>query len=344
MHKPGNKVPKSLLLGAAFLLYSFSFAFGAETPNSKPVHVTALNERVLLAEDGLLLGNGDLSVSVYQTVDRIVFRFGKGDVWDRRLDLSDDPKPAHISEIAHGIEVEHWKCGPYGGPVEALNGTKDEKRMKELCQGAPPSYVTRPYPCPKPVGELAMQLPARPQGSPAPPAALHRGGPHSDRVFLAFGRGDEHRGLRSPQCERPGGGLESEELDAPSPPWQWRAARLVLALPVGRPDDSILCLAVLWRLPPRGLPRHPEPQGHTAARPGGQTTRRSVADRTTIPAGAHFQGRVQVSSGPLQQGTASRTGGYERDRRSPSAPDAYGGQGRRHIGRRRDLEQRSWRA
>jgi hypothetical protein len=122
-------------------------------------HVIALDERVLVPEEGLLLGNGDLSVSVYQTADRIVWRFGKGDVWDRRLDLSDDPKPAHIDEIARGIRDEGWKCGPYGGPVEATRGSKDPKRMRELCQGAPPSYNRRPYPCPKPVGELALHLP-----------------------------------------------------------------------------------------------------------------------------------------------------------------------------------------
>lgn len=38
-----------------------------------PVHVP---------EEGLLLGNGDLSVSIYQAADRIIWRFGKSDVWD----------------------------------------------------------------------------------------------------------------------------------------------------------------------------------------------------------------------------------------------------------------------
>ena len=91
---------------------------------------------------------------------QIIWRFGKGDAWDRRLDRSDDAKPPHIREVAHGIEVEGWKCAPYGGPVEATRGTKDPKRMREICQSAPPSYVKRPYPCPKPVGELALHFPA----------------------------------------------------------------------------------------------------------------------------------------------------------------------------------------
>ena len=141
---------------ASMLCVSFVTASGAGER-----HIVELQERILQAEDGLLLGNGDLSVSVYQDADRIIWRFGKGDVWDRRLDLSDDPKPAHISEIAHGIKVEGWKCPPYGGgPVEALRGTQNPQRMNELCQGAPPSYQRRPYPCPKPVGELALHLPA----------------------------------------------------------------------------------------------------------------------------------------------------------------------------------------
>lgn len=123
-------------------------------------HTLTLTEPVWLAEDGLLLGNGDLSVSVYQTRDRLIFRFGKGDVWDRRVDYTDDPQPPTIQEIAHGIAVERWKCGPYGdGEPVALNGTDNPQRMKELCKGTPPSYVRRPYPCPKPVGELALQLP-----------------------------------------------------------------------------------------------------------------------------------------------------------------------------------------
>ncbi len=124
-------------------------------------HTMTLTEPILVAEDGLLLGNGDLSVSVYQTRDRLVFRFGKGDVWDRRVDYSDDPQPPTIQEIAHGIGVERWKCSPYGdGEPVALNGTDNPQRMKELCKGTPPSYFRRPYPCPKPVGELAVQLPS----------------------------------------------------------------------------------------------------------------------------------------------------------------------------------------
>lgn len=145
----------------AAILILAALAAADAAPNAPPFrsHAIVLHERLLTPEDGLLLGNGDLSVSVYQSADRILFRFGKGDVWDRRIDRSQDPKPAHIDEVGRGIRDEGWKCPPYGGPVEALRGAKDPQRMKEICQAVPPSYRERPYPCPKPVGELAMQLP-----------------------------------------------------------------------------------------------------------------------------------------------------------------------------------------
>ncbi len=128
-------------------------------------HVVVVDTPVLTPEEGLLLGNGDLSVSVYQAADRIIWRLGKNDVWDRRLDLSDDPRPADIGEIARGIRDEGWKCGPYGnGKILATRGTQNPKRMREICQGTPPSYKHRPYPCPKPVGELSLHLPPDPPG------------------------------------------------------------------------------------------------------------------------------------------------------------------------------------
>ncbi len=119
------------------------------------MHQMTLQDTCVHPQDGLLLGNGDLSVSVYQDGSRIGFRFGKGDVWDRRIELTSDPVPADIEEFRYGLEVEHWRCGPYGGAVEALNGPpRDPQRMFEICQGCSKSCNQSLYPCPKPVGEL----------------------------------------------------------------------------------------------------------------------------------------------------------------------------------------------
>ena len=56
-------------------------------------HEIVLDEPIAVAEEGLIIGNGDLSCSIYQDGDETVFRLGKGDVWDRRIDYSTSPKP-----------------------------------------------------------------------------------------------------------------------------------------------------------------------------------------------------------------------------------------------------------
>ena len=124
-------------------------------------HVLTIDGPVMTAEEGLLLGNGDLSVSVYQTADEIIFRLGKGDVWDRRMDFTGVPKPATIQEYRNGVLREGWKCNPFDGKgTVATKGTKDEKRMRELCQGSSQVIMSHPYPCPKPTGEVKMRYPA----------------------------------------------------------------------------------------------------------------------------------------------------------------------------------------
>ena len=123
------------------------------------MHQITLTKKILSPENGLILGNGDLSVSLYQNDTSLIWRFGKGNVWDRRLDLQDDPKPAHIDEVRRGVLEEGWQVGTNGENFTALNGFQNETRSREICQGSPKSYETRPYPCPKPVGELALHLP-----------------------------------------------------------------------------------------------------------------------------------------------------------------------------------------
>lgn len=122
-------------------------------------HTVEILHFVDAVEDGLLLGNGDFSCSFYQKPGQLVWRLGKSDFWDRRVDYQLDPKPAHIDELSYGIREERWCCGPYGGPVMALNGSRNEERMREICQGVPPSYSTRGYPCPKSPGEFSLHYP-----------------------------------------------------------------------------------------------------------------------------------------------------------------------------------------
>jgi len=57
-------------------------------------HVIEIVDQIIpYPEQGLLLGNGSLSTSFYQKPGELVWRFGNADVWDRRLDLQDNPRP-----------------------------------------------------------------------------------------------------------------------------------------------------------------------------------------------------------------------------------------------------------
>ena len=141
-------------------------------------HVLELTERVASVEEGLLLGNGDMSASLAWVGDAFVVKFGKGDVWDRRMDMSRSPKPATQREFIDAALKERWKCRWNGWNLEALGGTKDEKRMRELCCGTGPATGSFPYPCPKSPGELRMRLPADLRG----PAKF------SERLFIESGK------------------------------------------------------------------------------------------------------------------------------------------------------------
>ena len=63
------------------------------------MHQITINTPIAVPDDGLVLGNGDLSVSVFQRDGEVVFKLGKGDVWDTRIELEKNPVPAHIDEL-----------------------------------------------------------------------------------------------------------------------------------------------------------------------------------------------------------------------------------------------------
>ena len=109
--------------------------------------------------DGLLLGNGDLSCSVYQDKDALVFRFGKGDVWDRRFYANadgQDAEPAHIEEYRRGVLEEGWK-GSYDRGISSAKPPKDPRRMAEVL--TTPARYRYPLPVIKPVGEFRLRVP-----------------------------------------------------------------------------------------------------------------------------------------------------------------------------------------
>lgn len=154
-HSLQGSIMKRLRLKVVVPLLTVPLIVCAQSPPDK-LHTVEIDQRLLAPDEGLLLGNGDLSASVYQTADRIIWRLGKSDVWDRRWDNSDDPRPLHIDELRQGIE-EKWKAG-HGQKIIAKNSKASPERLKEISLDSP-SYRQRPYPCPKPTGELCLQLP-----------------------------------------------------------------------------------------------------------------------------------------------------------------------------------------
>jgi len=120
-------------------------------------HEVRIDGPVAYPAEGLLLGNGDLSVSAYQSGDDLVFRLGKGDVWDRRIYDGPRPAPANIEEFRYGVLNEGW-VGSYDCGIRATKGTRDEKRLKELFTRSP--VYCHAAPNPKPVGEFRLRLPA----------------------------------------------------------------------------------------------------------------------------------------------------------------------------------------
>ncbi|MBI5093386.1 MAG: hypothetical protein HZB26_13220 [Candidatus Hydrogenedentes bacterium] len=84
---------------------------------------------------GLLLGNGDLGVSVWADGDTLVFSLGKNDVWDRRLNTSHDNPIVNLDQVIDRV-------------------TKGEWDFKNFYQMQPSAHNFTPTP--KPVGQVRV--------------------------------------------------------------------------------------------------------------------------------------------------------------------------------------------
>ena len=119
-------------------------------------HILTINHPCQLAEEGFIIGNGNLSASCYQKPGKIVFQLGKNDFWDERLDLSQNPRPAHIRELEEaidkGITVDGVTFEVSGVPPEA------GKRIAEIARR--PFSQQRNAPMPKPAMTLYIHYPA----------------------------------------------------------------------------------------------------------------------------------------------------------------------------------------
>lgn len=123
----------------SLVVVAFAFCQVFATP-----HILRMDVPVSEPEEGFVLGNGDLSVCAYQTADAVVFRFGKGDVWDRRIEKERDPAPATVRDY-----------------IDIALGRKPAGNFTRRSHG-----VGLPYPMPKPVGEFKLHIPSNLPGFP----------------------------------------------------------------------------------------------------------------------------------------------------------------------------------
>ena len=122
-------------------------------------HVLLIEGPVLSPDEGLLLGNGSFNCSCSQSNDEIIFRFGRNDVWDRRVAYAANPPPATHAEYVRGILDEGWTRRSWTSQdAKATKGTKNEERFLEICQGTPPAMKGRPYPV---LRDVALFYPKR---------------------------------------------------------------------------------------------------------------------------------------------------------------------------------------
>jgi len=70
-------------------------------------------------------------------------------------------QPPTIQKIAHGIEVERWKCNPYGDGEAWRLAVRTTQSAEELCKGHRRATFAV-LPVPETMGELALQLPDLP--------------------------------------------------------------------------------------------------------------------------------------------------------------------------------------
>jgi hypothetical protein len=84
---------------------------------------------------GLLLGNGDLGVSVWAEGDTLVFSLGKNDVWDRRFNTSHDKPVVNLDQVIDRVTRGEWD-------------------FKNFYHSQPSAHNFSPTP--KPVGQLRL--------------------------------------------------------------------------------------------------------------------------------------------------------------------------------------------
>jgi len=118
-----------------------------ETLDAAAVAVERLDD---VLEHALIIGNGDINALVCTDSGNLLLRLSKNDVWDARLDTSEDPPLLPMARIRELAKGDWLKAGAFGGGWLGPDGTPH--------RGG--NSWSRPYPCPRPCG--VVRLGARP--------------------------------------------------------------------------------------------------------------------------------------------------------------------------------------
>ncbi len=149
-------------IATTILLVELAAAILPRVPASEPAipFAQALDSAAIspsrldsVTERALILGNGDINALLYSDSGSVVLRLTKNDVWDARLDTSQDPPllpMKRIKELARGTWL---KGGSFGGGWLNPDGTP---RLG-------PNSWDRPYPCPRACAVVKLgDRPSRP--------------------------------------------------------------------------------------------------------------------------------------------------------------------------------------
>ena len=138
---------RSMFIVAAVLVAGQVWALGqsaAGIPYAKALDASAISQEKLAgsSQHALLLGNGDINALLFAGGRNLVLRLTKNDVWDARLETSNDPPlPAlkRIKELAAGEWKNRGWILPEGYKLEGPDG-----------------YHAKPYPCPRVCADLQI--------------------------------------------------------------------------------------------------------------------------------------------------------------------------------------------
>jgi hypothetical protein len=116
----------------------------ADIPYVKALDASAISQEKLAgsSQHALLLGNGDINALLFASGRNLVLRLTKNDVWDARLETSNDPPlPTlkRIKELAAGEWKNRGRILPEGYKDKGTDG-----------------FHAKPYPCPRPCADLQI--------------------------------------------------------------------------------------------------------------------------------------------------------------------------------------------